>query len=194
MKGGKLLLQAFEKLRQKYKNLELNYVGFVPQKYLKQFKKFLDIKFYLKLPYKKILEFYKNSDIFLFPTYGDVFGFTFIEAMAYGLPIIGINNNFATTELVINNETGFLIDTSQKFLRFPFFNYYPEWVGKRKFYDNLKKYDDFVGLENLIEKLEILIQDKSLREKFGEKGRNRLINGDLSIEYRNNKLYQLFNN
>jgi len=193
MKGGKLVLQAYEILKRKYDNLKLIFIGFVPEQFINYYKKIPDINFYLRVPYKKVLKFYEQSDIFLFPTYGDTFGFTFLEAMAHGLPIITIDNNSAATELVLNNKTGFLIDTSQKFLKFPHKKYCPEWVAKWKFYENLRNEDDLIGLRNLVEKLERLIQDKDLREKFGENGKERLISGNLSIKHRNRKLYDLFN-
>lgn len=192
MKGGKLVLQAYEELKARYDNIHLKYIGYVPMEFRERFEKLSDIAFYQRVPYEQIFEMYRCSDIFLFPTYGDIFGFAFIEAMSFGLPIIAINNNFAATEMVINNKTGFLIETSQKFLMFPFSKYCPEWVDKWVYIDNLKKEDDLIGLKNLIEKLELLIQNKELREKLGRNGRERLVTGDLSIENRNNKLYNLF--
>ena len=49
---------------------------------------------------------------------------------------------------------------SQKFLYFPFSKYCPEWISQKKYYNNLRDYDDLIGLNNLIEKLEILIKNK----------------------------------
>ena len=191
-KGGKLVLQAFEKLKKNYSNIELVFNGHVPPEFKRHFEKISSIKFYRDIPYENVIDFYKKADIFLFPTYADNFGFTFIEAMSYGLPIICINNHFASPELVLNNETGFLVDTSLKFLKYPFgiINY--DWIKKWKII--IMKEDDLVGLNNLVEKLEILIQNKELREKFGNNGRNRLIDGELSIKARNRKLTLLFKN
>ncbi len=192
MKGGKLTLQAFEELRIKFDNIELHYVGNIIEEYKEYYSKIEDIFFYKRMPYEKLAELYSNSDIFIFPTYGDTFGFTFIEAMSYGLPIVSINNNFAASELVIDNELGFLIDTSQKFLKFPFFKYCPEWISRKIYYNNLKKEDDLVGLKNIIEKLEILIQNKELREKFSNNAIKRITSGDLSLKNRNKMLFDLF--
>ncbi|MFX1394684.1 MAG: glycosyltransferase family 4 protein [Promethearchaeota archaeon] len=191
-KGGKLVLQAFEKLKKKYNNIELVYDGYVPPNFKRHFKKISGIKFYEDVPYERIIDFYKKADIFLYPTYGDNFGFALIEAMGYGLPIICINNHFASSELVLNNETGFLVDTSLKFLKYPYRIISYNWIQKWKIL--IKKEDDLVGLNNFVEKLEILIQNKELREKFGNNGRNRLINGEISIKARNRKLNLLFKN
>jgi glycosyltransferase involved in cell wall biosynthesis len=169
----------------------LTYIGYIPQEY-RYFKKLPDVEFYLRVPYDSLMKLYSISDIFLFPTYADVFGFTFMEAMAYSLPIICINNNFTAPELVINGKTGYVVETSQKFLYFPFSKYCPDWISKMKYYKNLKEQDDVIGLKNLVEKLEILIRNKDLRYKLGRNGQERIISGDLSLKHRNNKLYKLF--
>lgn len=192
MKGGKLTLQAYEKIREKYNNVELIYKGYVPNRYKECFKNIPGIKYYLRVSREKLLELYEKSDIFLFPTYGDTFGFTFIEAMAHGLPIVSINNNFATPELVIDNETGLLAETTLKFLKYPRGNIYPKWLKKRIWLENLKREDDTVGVKNIIKKIELLIENEDLRKKYSENSRKRLENGDLSIIFRNKKMFHLF--
>jgi glycosyltransferase involved in cell wall biosynthesis len=192
MKGGKLVLQAYIRLKERYDNINLTYIGHVPQNFKENSRSVSGITFLEKVDYQKLLNIYKNSTIFLFPTYGDYFGFTFIEAMAFGLPIICINNNSAANELVKNGVNGYIIKTSQKFLRFPFFKYCPEWTSKKLFYNNLKKEDDRIGLKNLIESLENLIKDEKLRNKLGDNGREQVINGTFSIKRRNTILSNLF--
>lgn len=194
MKGGRLVLQAYKRLKPKYKNLKLIFIGLIPPEIKKKYENLPDVEFHLKLSHQDLFELYKLVDIFLFPTYGDSYGFAFLEAMAHELPIICINNHFSAPELVKDNETGFVNKTSLKFLRFPHSRYCPDWIEKRIFYQNLKKEFDIIGLKNFIEKLEKLIQDENLRKKFGKNGRQRLIDGDLSIEYRNRKLYEMFKN
>ncbi|MFX0071644.1 MAG: glycosyltransferase family 4 protein [Candidatus Hermodarchaeota archaeon] len=194
MKGGKLALQAYQRLKSKYKNLVMVYKGYIPPKYKKEFDNLTDVKYFSHLSYDELFKLYESSDIFIFPTYGDTLGFTFIEAMAHGLPIITIDNNFANNELIINEKTGFTVKTSLKFLKYPHMKIYPDWIAKKLWYKNLQKEDDVVGLKNLVEKLEILIKSKELREKFGENGRRRLVDGDLSIARRNKILNNLFKN
>ena len=54
------------------------------------------------------LQLYRQADVFVMPTYGDAFGLVFIEAMAFGLPVIA-SKLIQTTEIVKEGETGFLI-------------------------------------------------------------------------------------
>ena len=114
--------------------------------------------------------------------------------MSYGLPIICLDNHFTGPELVLDNITGFSVKTSARFLRFPHNKFNPDLDIGKKYYYNLKEENDVVGLKNFIEKLEILIKNKKLREEFGKNGKKRIISGDLSIIERNRKLLELFQN
>ncbi|MFW9821472.1 MAG: glycosyltransferase [Candidatus Thorarchaeota archaeon] len=192
IKGGHLVLKAYEKLKAKYNNLKLIFVGYVPPEYQDRLGVLRDVECYLKGYNGSIMDLYQRADIFLFPSYIDGFGFTIIEAMANSLPVVCLNNHFAPAELVINGETGFTVNTSLKYLRFPFRNFYPDWIKQRRFYDYIRRDDDQTTLKEFITKIEMLIQNNDLRKKFGEKGRERLSTGDLSYSNRNKKLETLF--
>jgi alpha-maltose-1-phosphate synthase len=56
----------------------------------------------------ELINLYQNADIFVMPTYEDVYGLVFGEAMAAGLPCIG-TNIVAVPELVQNGQNGFTI-------------------------------------------------------------------------------------
>jgi glycosyltransferase involved in cell wall biosynthesis len=192
VKGGQLVIKAYKNLKEKYVNLKLLFVGHIPPEYQEELAGLKDIECYLEGFDGDIMELFKKADIFLFPSYIDGYGYTIIEAMANGLPVVCLNNHFAAKELVLNNETGFTVDTPLKYLRFPFTNFYPNWIQTRRFYDYIKNDDDVDTLKKFISKIEILIQNSKLRRNLGENGRKRLINGDLSFSYRNNKLEKLF--
>lgn len=57
----------------------------------------------------KFVEF-KNADIFVFPTYNDSFPLVSLEAMQFSLPVISTFEG-SIPDIVINNETGFLVET-----------------------------------------------------------------------------------
>jgi glycosyltransferase involved in cell wall biosynthesis len=44
------------------------------------------------MPKEKLLNNYRNSDIFIMPSYNETFGLVYIEAMSQGLPIIYTQN------------------------------------------------------------------------------------------------------
>lgn len=49
---------------------------------------------------EKVLNYYKMSDVFFFPSREDIWGLVINEAMSYGLPIISSNNVIAAKELL----------------------------------------------------------------------------------------------
>ena len=56
----------------------------------------------------KLLEYYRNSDVFLLPTRYEIFGMVLLEAMYFGLPVITTRNGGSCT--LINSENGIVID------------------------------------------------------------------------------------
>lgn len=58
---------------------------------------------------EELLNEYKNSDIFIYTSFIENFGQPILEAAATGLPIISTPVGIAN-DIVINNETGFLVD------------------------------------------------------------------------------------
>ena len=57
----------------------------------------------------KSIEF-QNADIFVLPTYNDVFGLVNLEAMQYKLPVVSTFEG-SIPDVVIDNVTGFLVET-----------------------------------------------------------------------------------
>ena len=52
-----------------------------------------------------------STDIYLLPTYAETFGFSVLEAMAFGIPVIA-TDVFAIPEMLGHGVSGFLIDTA----------------------------------------------------------------------------------
>lgn len=66
-------------------------------------------------------KYYQASDIFIFPTWGDVWGLVINEAMAAGLPIISSSASVAAVELVRNNYNGYIVEEPKDWKSFQFY-------------------------------------------------------------------------
>ncbi len=102
--------------------------------------------------------------------------------MAAGLPIV-TTNTYAIPEIVENGKNGFLIDLpfnwhDNKYLPIP----------RRSF--TQEAYSLFV--DQLVEKISILIEDSALRFKMGKENRFLVEDGKFSIKVRNKKLRRIY--
>jgi len=185
-KGGPHLLKAYEILTKKYKNLEINYKGDIPQEWMKFAKKltgFKHVKGYLSR--EELFEkMYLSSDIYVMPTNKDNYGVVFLEAMSAGLPIVS-TTSMTVPEIVKDGKNGFLVKTD---------------LSHENYYDNPEDYEkrrkkvDWNIVSQLVEKLSMLIENKKLREKMGRVGRKMIEdkNGKFSIEKRNKQLRKIY--
>lgn len=70
------------------------------------------VSFLGKLPHEKVMELYRTSDVFVFPSLRETTGTVIIEAMANAMPVIAVNQGGA--KFVITDDTGFLISGNSK--------------------------------------------------------------------------------
>ena len=61
------------------------------------------------VPYHQIASYYRESDVFVFPTTEDVWGLVLVEAMAFGLPVM-CSKYAGAREMVKHGENGFILD------------------------------------------------------------------------------------
>lgn len=72
------------------------------------------ISFIGPLEFAKKIDFFKNAKLLLYPvTWEEPFGLVMVEAMACGTPVVAYANG-AVTEIVKDNETGFLIGSNNQ--------------------------------------------------------------------------------
>ena len=62
-----------------------------------------------KLPYAEIQSYITQANVCVFPTFAETLGMVTIEAMAMQKPVVTSNFGW-TNELIIDNESGFLVD------------------------------------------------------------------------------------
>jgi glycosyltransferase involved in cell wall biosynthesis len=144
-KGLIVLLQAVNKLRIEFPQLELLIAGRVwdPPYFreLANYKEANNLKEARFIGFAKDLpSFLKQGDIFVLPSLMEVFPISILEAMSSGLPVVA-SSIAGVPDEVADNETGFLVPPS----------------------DPVK----------LAEKLRILIADGKLRREMGRRGRER---------------------
>lgn len=98
-KGLDLLIPAFDKINKKFKQTKLLMVGPNPDGYLENVVNPLIKKHrinkevsYLKPQYdKNLIACYKNSNLFVLPSYTENFGLTIFEAMSQKIPVVVSN-------------------------------------------------------------------------------------------------------
>ncbi len=163
-KGGHLLLEAFKRLSKKYKNISLTVIGEVPKNFkLVAFsgeKQISNFKFYDYVPRERLIrEFFPKADIFvLIPPKVEGFGFSVLEAMSFGIPVI-LSRVCALPELVVDGKSGFVIKPG--------------------------------SIEELTDRLEILIENSVLRKRMGRLARIRF-EEKFSIEKSNENLLKVY--
>ncbi len=168
-KGILFLIDAFQNITKRYKNIKLTIIGDgeLREKVLNKIANYglrEKINFLGALPNLLALEEMRKADIFILPSYKTADGnqegtpYTLFEAQAIGLPVISTYHS-GIPEIVKDGETGFLV-----------------------------KEKDIKGIE---EKLSFLIEDPTLRKEMGERGREFMKNFSLvkRIE-RLEKIYQ----
>ena len=115
-KGQRELLQAFARVRQRVSDVVLLIVGadaphegtsFTEE--LKGLAADLGVAPYVHFtgPRSDVARVMAACDIYTMPSFEEPFGLVFLEAMAMGKPVIGINNG-GTPEVVAHGETGLL--------------------------------------------------------------------------------------
>jgi len=115
-KGFGILIDAFNKLenKEKYKVIVIG-DGPLKKLYTNRIQSYgLDEYFHFKgkLDYKDVLNYYQQSDFFIFTSLRDTSGNVVIEAMANGLPIVTINHNGVGD--IVDENSGIKIDVLTK--------------------------------------------------------------------------------
>jgi len=185
-KGGLQILEAFSKLEKKHNNIELTIRADVPD-YIKKKYNSKNIKYQKYfgniISRERLLKtVYSEADILIYTTFCDSFGYSLIDAMVAGLPIIG-TNLFAVPEVVTNGKNGLIVNIPGYNLQ----SEYKQFFDVRDLGKNENRY--VKDLEKLMEKL---IKNKKLREKMGKNSFNKIKNGIFSIEERNKKLSKIY--
>lgn len=171
IKGGLIALETLRRIKKKHE-VEVIFISDAPDDIKKQYP---EINFLDLVPHKKMLKYFKESDIFFYPSIRDTFGFALLEAMSFGLPIVTFNTfETKTRREIIDDKKGFIFDVD----------------GEIDYYNINKKEQEIVKkFEGLIEKL---VKNRKLREKMSKNCLNEIKTGKFSIKNRNEKLTKIY--
>lgn len=173
-KGGLHTLEVFDRITKKNKDVEAIFVSDVPNKIKEKYEKNKKIKIYGLLPYSKMVdEIFPSADIFVYPGYSDTFGFVFVDALSFGLPIVTVDG-FSRKYIVDEGKTGFVIGSRKEIDR--------ESIGK----------NEEVIIKELEKKTLFLLKNDKIREKMSQNCIEEVKNGKFSINRRNEKLRKIY--
>lgn len=178
-KGGFHALEVMDNLTKRYENVRGIVVSEVPQEIKIRYSKNDKIKFYELMPQEKLFrEIFSISDIFIYPGYTDTFGFSLIEVMSEGIPVVTVDKD-ERKEIVEEGRTGFIVDSDLQIDPLKFSK-----IEKGPLKEKI--------LKEMTEKTSKLIEDKRLREKMSKNCINEIKNGKFSIKERNKKLRKIY--
>lgn len=111
-----LLIEAFSKIAEKYPKWIVELWGAKDKvTYYKELEHMitsnnLQKRIFIKGTTNKVPEMLRQADIFAFPSAFEGFGMALAEGMGVGLPSIGYKSCSAVNELILDGETGLLVD------------------------------------------------------------------------------------
>ncbi|MDP5032326.1 glycosyltransferase family 4 protein [Paraglaciecola sp.] len=192
-KGGVNVVDSFELLAQKHKNIKLIICSDVnidfntqntklKQTYLDKITHNPNIEFVGRVKRDVLINsILPKVDVLLLPTYNEAFGFAALEAMAFGIPVVA-TNPMALPEIISHENSGFLIDISEYDLEKMFKGYRVDCIPP-----------DFNTsvTQQLIKYMETLISNPGLRRSMSEVSIN-IANEKFSFEQRNTKMREIY--
>jgi len=177
-KGGLYVAEVMDRLTKKYENVEGLIISDVPREILRKYSKNKKIKFLGLKSQKELFEkIYPSSDIFLYPSFTDTFGFAILEAMSFGIPVISVEGH-SRKDLIEDGKNGFVVKTGLGDI--VSMNILITLSGKGKI------------INELCEKTSRIIKNKRLREKMSKECIKVIKEGKFSIRSRNNKIRKIY--
>ena len=184
IKGGLETLETFKLLKPKYPSLNLYVRCKLPNDLKKKYSGLEGLHLIENfLSEEELNNLYVEADIFMTPSH-NLNAIAPIEAMYYGLPLVGIDT-WAVGEVIINNSNGFLIKKSDKI---PYEeNKIHLDVRNKDFLKQIREIDEDL-IKRIAKKTEELILNSKLRLKLGNYGRMMVEKGKFSFNVRQKKL------
>lgn len=122
-KNQKLLLEAFAELAESFPEWEMEFWGRGEKNYTRGMEQYirshhLENRVFLKGTSKDVnSDIYDRADIYVIPSKKEGFPLSLTEAMAAGIPAVGLRSCPGVNELIRDGETGYLTEASVNSLR-----------------------------------------------------------------------------
>jgi len=188
-KGGLNSIEVFDVLSKKYDNIGLVIRSQVPEEIKERIKSNSKINLMdNEISFEEIINLYSSSDILLCPSHTYLGLMALLESMSFKLPIVALDT-YAAKDYVKDKYNGFVVPKSKNVNGY-YDPSYPTNVRSKEFLKEIKNIDNLV-INNLVEKSEVLIENKNLRKRMGENSR-KIIISKFSIPIRNKKLKRIF--
>jgi len=185
-KGGREFLEACETLADKL-DFRVTYISLrvhPPEPVIRHFSRILNVNFIEgPIPRESLMaELYPETDVFVMPTYIDTFGYSYLEAMAHGIPCIGCRI-FAVPEIINDHLTGLLVDPATSFFDARGLGHPEMSLQDVKAPNTVRQLSDAIGE---------LIGSRSLRERMGTNALKETRSGRFSVAQRNKQLKEIY--
>ena len=189
-KGGYESLLAFERLADSH-DCRFTAIGGIPPEVYARFGDNDKIILSGRVPYAKLVEHYCNSDVFVFPTHYDTYGFVILEALSFGLPVISADS-FSTPELVQHERTGLLIKSYFSSFADDFGYLVPtqQALAKKRIEACTNPPDWYITL--LSEAMERMMRDTALRNECSANAQRETMEGRFSPKRSRDQLKRIY--
>ncbi|WHF51438.1 glycosyltransferase family 4 protein [Chryseobacterium gotjawalense] len=107
-KGQDLLLQIWEKVAAKHPEWQLHLYGNENKQFLNTDRLPDNVSYFPAT--KNLKSIYSNSSIYVMSSRFEGFGMVLIEAMEFGVPCVSFDCNYGPSDIITDNEDGFLIE------------------------------------------------------------------------------------
>lgn len=186
-KGGPELLRAFISLNNKYPKTSLTIIGKSDTGLIEKIRyRRNNIYFLERLEHKKISAEMLRHHVYVMPSKYDSFGYSVLEAMSFGLPLITTNHS-ALPEMVANGVNGFLLEAKFK----PYAASYPdEWRLNAKYNTCDRLFSESIE-KDLLLKMSMFAENPHLIKSMGEESL-RIAKEKFSFEKRKGALKKIY--
>jgi len=192
-KWWKISLEIAERILDKYENVDFHFITQAGEDIINKYQNSNRIFFTWLLPRGEVIEYFKKADIYLMPTFQEIFGMVFLEAFAYwAIPVS--TNTYAINNIIDDWIDWFVVDYKNKFLKSTY-----QYIDKYNsnihlLLDKIYNEEKEEIIRKIFGKIEFLINNKEIRTEFMKKWFKKVENWKFSLINRNRKLINILSN